>query len=92
MMGAILILLLRTECKFAKKEIFAANFFQKIFQKRLPMKYYNNLICKALQNSFGKTFYESSKILPFRSFGTSVLRVPKPELVDGLGERRGKEV
>ena len=44
------------------------------------MKYYNNLICKALQNSFGKTFYESSKILPFMSFGTSVLGVPKPEL------------
>ena len=69
-------LLLITECNFTRKETFAETFSNseksKIFQKRLPMKQYNNLVCSASQNSFRKTLHKACKIYLVMSFGISV--------------------
>ena len=68
-------LLLITECNFTRKETFAETFSNseksKIFQKRLPMKQYNNLVCRVSQNSFSKTLHKQCKISLVMSFGIS---------------------
>ena len=62
-MGCVFMLLLIAECIFTKKKIFAAKAFIWILQNRLPLKHYNNSICKASQNSFSETSDESLNIL-----------------------------
>ena len=64
MMRCLLNVFVNCWVQLYSKEIFDANFYQKIFQNWLPIKHYNNLFCKASQNSFRETFY--SNPLKFR--------------------------